>query len=110
MRQGDIWIVNLDPTEGSEQAGHRPVVIVSGDALNKSLPIAIVVPLSSSVKSYPTSVLLHPNVINGLTKETEALPFQVRTLAKDRFDRKIGTVSSIELGDIIRALFFVLTH
>ena len=110
MRQGDIWIADLDPTEGSEQAGRRPVVIISGDTLNTALQIAIVVPLSTRVKSLRGAILLQPNSTNGLDRETKAMPFQVRTLAKTRFKRKVGMVSAVELREIIQGLFVVLTH
>ena len=110
MRQGDIWLADLDPTEGSEQAGRRPVIVISGETLHNALPIAIVVPLSSRPKSYPASVLLRPNPINGLRKETEAMPFQIRTLARTRFKKRMGNVTPSELREIIKGLFLVLTH
>jgi mRNA interferase MazF len=110
MRQGDIWLADLDPTEGSEQAGRRPVVVISGDTMNSALPVAIVVPMSSQLKSYPTSVLLRPNRVNGLKKDAEALPFQVRTLAKVRFIKRIGRVTPEELRNIVKGLFVVLTY
>ena len=49
MRQGEIWNANLDPVKGSEQAGYRPVVIISGNLLNTHLPIAIVIPLTREI-------------------------------------------------------------
>ena len=110
MRQGDIWFADLDPTKGSEQAGRRPVVIISGDTMHQTLPIAIVVPLSSKLKAYPASTLLRPNATNGLRKDTYALPFQIRTLANTRFRKKIGSVTQNELREILRGLFIVLTH
>lgn len=110
MRQGDIWLADLDPTEGSEQAGRRPVVVISGDTLNSALPIAIVVPVSSKLKGYPTSVRLRPSRTNGLKTEADVLPFQVRTLAVTRFKRLIGSVTTNELRTILKGLFVVLAH
>ena len=110
MRQGDIWLADLDPTKGSEQKGRRPVVVISGNTLNSALPIAIVVPLSSKLKGYPTSVRLRPTRMNGLKTEADVLPFQVRTLATTRFKKLIGNVTANELRDIIRGLFVVMTH
>jgi|SRR3989338_696240 len=110
MRQGDIWLADLDPTKGSEQKGRRPVVVISGNTLNNALPIAIVVPLSSKLKGYPTSVRLRPTRMNGLKTEADVLPFQVRTLATTRFKKLIGNVTANELRDIIRGLFVVMTH
>ena len=110
MRQGDIWLADLDPTEGSEQKGRRPVVVISGNTLNNALPIAIVVPLSSKLKGYPTSVRLRPTRMNGLKTEADVLPFQVRTLATTRFKKLIGNVTANELREIIKGLFVVMTH
>ncbi len=110
MQQGDIWFANLNPTKGSEQAGKRPVVIVSGDTLNETLSIVIVVPITSQLKSYPTCVLLLANKISGLTKDSEAIPFQVRALSKKRLSKKIGRVTAEELREILKGLFLTLTH
>ena len=110
MRQGDIWLADLNPTEGSEQKGRRPVVVISGNTLNSALPIAIVVPLSSKLKGYPTSVRLRPTRMNGLKTEADVLPFQVRTLATTRFKKLIGNVTANELREIIKGLFVVMTH
>ena len=110
MRQGDIWLADLNPTEGSEQKGRRPVVVISGNTLNNALPIAIVVPLSSKLKGYPTSVRLRPTRMNGLKTEADVLPFQVRTLATTRFKKLIGNVTANELREIIKGLFVVMTH
>lgn len=50
MKQCEIWYANLNPTKGSEQAGLRPVVILSGNLLNQYLPIVIVAPLIRSTR------------------------------------------------------------
>jgi len=110
MRQGEIWSANLDPAKGSEQAGRRPVVIISGDTLNETLPIIIVVPITSKIKSYPTCVRLSANKTTGLTKDSEAIPFQVRAVAKNRLIKRIGNISSNELREILKGLFLALTH
>jgi mRNA interferase MazF len=109
MRQGEIWFADLEPTKGSEQAGRRPVVIISGNALNETLPIAIIVPITSKIKSYPTCVLLRKGRTSGLKKDGEAIPFQIRAVSKRRLTKKIGRVSVEELRQIIKGLFVTLT-
>lgn len=47
MRRGEIWMVNLDPTAGREQRGHRPVVIVSPEAFNRATRLPIIVPVTN---------------------------------------------------------------
>ncbi len=110
MRQGEIWYAHLDPVTGSEQGGRRPVVIVSGDTLNDALPIIIIVPLTSKIKSYPTCVLISPNRTNGLKKNAEAIPFQIRAIAKKRLAKRIGHITPSELREVIKGLFLSLTH
>jgi len=110
MRQGEIWFADLNPTKGSEQSGKRPVVIVSGDTLNDALPVVIVVPITSKIKSYPTCVLLLASKKNGLKNDSEAVPFQIRAITKKRLIRQIGHVAENELREILKGLFLALTH
>jgi len=110
MRQGEIWFANLDPVKGSEQSGSRPVVIVSGDTLNDTLPIVIVVPITSKVKSYPTCVILSASKVSGLRKDSEAMTFQIRALSKKRLTKRIGRIGGEELRGILKGLFVALTH
>ena len=110
MRQGEIWFADLNPTKGSEQAGKRPVVIVSGNTLNDALPIVIIVPITTKIKSYPTCVLLRANKMNGLKKASEAIPFQIRALAKKRLTKQTGQIAEEELREILKGLFLALTH
>ena len=110
MRQGEIWYADLNPVEGSEQGGRRPVVIISGDTLNDTLPIIIIVPLTSIIKSYPTAVLISPSRMNGLKKNAESIPFQIRTIAKKRLTKRIGHITPGELKEVIKGLFVSLTH
>ena len=110
MRQGEIWFADLNPTKGSEQSGKRPAVIVSGDTLNDTLPIVIVVPITSKIKSYPTCVLLLASKANGLKEDSEAVPFQIRAISKKRLTKRTGSVTENELREILKGLFLALTH
>lgn len=47
MKRGDIYLVSLDPTEGREQQGHRPVLIVSPDAFNQATKLPVVLPITT---------------------------------------------------------------
>jgi len=100
MKQGEIWYADLNPTKGSEQAGFRPVVIVSGDLLNTHLKIVIVCPLTTKVKGYKGNPILEPTKANSLTQKSEVLVFHIRSISKDRLVRKIGTVSKKEVNQI----------
>ena len=104
MKQGEIWYANLNPTKESEQAGYRPVVIISGNMLNSYLKVIIVVPLTTKIKQYKGNPILVPNNINGLKEESEMLVFHVRSVSKDRLVKKIGTVDSSEIDLTIETL------
>ena len=97
MRQKEIWFANLNPTKGSEQAGYRPVVILSGNLLNKYLQIVIVAPLTTKIKNYKGNPILEPNFKNGLTNVSEILVFHIRSILKDRLVSKIGEIDEVEM-------------
>jgi mRNA interferase MazF len=110
MKQGEIWFANLKPTRGREQSGLRPVVVISGNAMNDHLDICIVCPLTTSIKNYPGSVVLKRNKANGLRHDSEVLAFQVRTLSKERLTRRTGAITSGQLAEIKSGLMDVLTY
>jgi len=82
----NIYWANLNPTVGREQAGHRPVLVISNDIENQ-MDIVTVIPITSRKKGrkvYPNEVLM---TLNG--KEAILLSHQVRTISKQRLDKKI---------------------
>jgi mRNA interferase MazF len=108
VRQREIWYAQLNPVKGSEQAGKRPVVVVSGNTMNETLPVSIVCPLSSSIKEYPGCVRIKANKESGLKSDSEVITFQIRTLAHARLTKKIGTVTVSELRAIMQGLQEIL--
>jgi mRNA interferase MazF len=110
MRRGEIYDARLDPTEGSEQAGTRPVVIVSRDAINAVSPVIIVVPCTTyraARRLYPSQVLLRaPD--GGLDSDSVALGEQVRALTTSRVGRRRGQLSPEALTQLDRALLIAL--
>ena len=82
MQRGDIYFVNLNPVQGREQAGQRPVLVLSIDAIN-SLPLVVTVVVGTKgenvTRDYPTNVRLSPTE-SGLPMETVFLCFQLRSL------------------------------
>jgi len=110
MRQRDIFLVDLNPVIGSEQKGVRPVVIISGNAMNDHLNICIVCPLSTRIKKFAGCVVLEKDNMNKLDTDSEVITFQVRTLSKKRLIRKIGEISQIQLQEIKTGLVGVLTY
>ena len=110
MKQGEIWIADLNPVRGFEQKGMRPVVIISGNAMNENLGISIVCPLSSKVKNYAGCVVLDPDSNNKLDKKSEIISFQVRTIYQSRMSKKIGTISKEQIEKIKTGLNEILKY
>ena len=108
MKQGEIWLADLNPAKGSEQAGFRPAVIISGNLLNQYLPIVIVMPLTSSIKRYKGNPVLSPDKTNGLKNESEILVFHIRSVSKDRLIKLIGRIENVELELILKTLNDIL--
>ena len=110
MKQAEIWYADLNPVKGSEQAGYRPLVIISGDLLNTYLPIVIACPLTTKVKNYKGNVVLEPSQENGLEKTSEVLVFHIRSVSKERLIRKIGHITVEELEKIKTGLDDILRY
>jgi mRNA interferase MazF len=98
MKQGEIWYANLNPTEGSEQAGFRPVLIVSGNLANTYAPVVVCCPLTTKLKHYKGNPVLEPNRQNNLSAQSEVMVIHIRSLAKNRLTSMIGKVTSAELA------------
>ena len=109
MKQREIWQADLNPAKGSEQAGFRPVVIISGNLLNQYLNVVIVCPLTTKVKNYKGHVVLQPNTENGLSSPSEILNFHVRSISKDRLVKKLGAITQKELELTKKGLNEILT-
>lgn len=106
MMRGDVYDARLSPTEGSEQAGMRPVIIVSRNAINQHSPVIVVVPLTDAAnlkRTYPSDVLIRQPE-GGLTLDSVALTGQVRAIAKTRLLRRRGALSSEAVEQVARAL------
>ncbi len=111
MRRGDIWLINLDPTIGAEIKKTRPAVIVNDDAVG-ILPLKVIVPVTEWQDRYavaPWLVQLESNATNGLDKPSAADAFQVRSVAQERFVRRLGQLSDTAMQEITKALAIVLS-
>ncbi len=110
MKRGDVFAARLDPTEGSEQAGTRPVIVVSRNAINHASPVVVVVPCTSfkaGRRIYPSQVLLRASE-GGLKADSIALADQVRAISKSRLAARWGTLSGRSLSLVDRALLITL--
>jgi mRNA interferase MazF len=110
VQRGDVFRANLTPTEGAEQDGVRPVLVVSRDAINRSIPLVVVVPLTDAAnktKTYPSHVRFKAGCA-GLTMESIALCEQIRAISKTRLKSKMGTLNRAEMTSIEAALKITL--
>lgn len=105
LRPGDVWLADLKPVIGSEQAGRRPVVIVSGP-LHLALPHAVVfvVPITSRDRRLRHQIPVSSQS-SGLSKlPSFTRPEDTRAVAYQRLDHRLGAVTPDELAAIRRIL------
>ncbi len=100
MRQGEIWNVNFNPVKGSEQAGFRPVLIISGNMMNTYLKVIIVCPLTTKVRPFKGNLVLDPTSKNGLKEQSEVLIFHMRSISKERFVERLGKIDTNEVETV----------
>ncbi len=111
IARGDIYFVNLNPVQGREQAGQRPVVVLSIDAIDR-LPLVVTVVVGTKgdnmPRDYPTNVRVAP-VDSGLPLETVFLCFQLRSLDPHRFPaERAGRLNAAALEQIEAAVRYCL--
>ena len=111
IQRGDIYFVDLNPVQGREQAGQRPVLVLSIDAINR-LPLVVTVVVGTNganiTRDYPTNVRVAP-ADSGLPLETVFLCFQIRSLDASRFSSTpAGRVSGPVLEQIEDAARYCL--
>lgn len=94
VKRGDIYYANLSPVVGSEQGGHRPVLVIQNDVGNKYSPTVIVAAITSQISKakLPTHVEISAKQFN-LDKDSVILLEQLRTIDKRRLKDKITHLS-----------------
>jgi mRNA interferase MazF len=117
ISRGQIYFVNLSPTHGREQAGKRPVLVVSANAINCQ-PLVVTVVVGTDAKNvprdYPTNVRVTAKE-TGLPRDTVFLCFHIRSLDPARFfdpsahrPNLAGTLPPTRMAEVDQALRFVL--
>lgn len=116
VQQGEIYWVNIpeEQTEGSEQFGRRPCIVMSRTAVNKTVKTVVVVPLSTSIENQPAYRVMIP--ISEITKDPSsgsqlklcvAKTDQVRVIDKSRLEQKLGRLSQTATIAVGHGLAFV---
>ena len=103
VKRFDIFLISLDPTVGSEIQKTRPCLIISPDEMNRHIKTAIVAPLTSTGKDYPTRV-----PCKFKKKQGWIVLDQIRTIDKSKLIKKIGTIdpkAQLEVISTLQELF-----
>ena len=105
VRRGDVYIVELDPSRGSELKKTRPSVIIQNDVDNRYSPVTIIAPVTSKfdAKLYPTEVLIKAGE-GGLKTDSVVLLNQIRVVDKRRLGRRLGTLHPSTIALVNEAL------
>jgi mRNA interferase MazF len=109
MKRGDVYLADLDPTKGSEQAGRRPVVIIEDDRLIAATLTVVVIPITTNLKMQylPTGVLI-PAGEGGLRRDSVAICHQIRALDKQGLLDHWGNLPASRLAEVERAVLRTL--
>jgi mRNA interferase MazF len=107
--RGEIRWASLDPTLGREQAGHRPVVILSHDVFNERSETVIALAITSKEPrvGFPLAMEIRAR---GLTKRSWVKISQVRTISIERLGKKLARVAEEDLANIIEGLNEIIAH
>jgi len=105
--RGEIWLVNLDPVRGHEQAGSRPCVIVSDDLYNRG-PSGkhILLPITSKYKGIPYHIEVRPPE-GGLRSKSYVMCDDVRSVSRERLSKRLGSLTARSMSlaeDSLRVL------
>jgi mRNA interferase MazF len=104
--RGDIYLADLNPSRGSEQAGIRPVILVQRQNLERFTRTVVVIPVTTNLRrAQVPGTMLIPAGEGGLSQESVALCYQIVVIDKQRLQRQLGTLSAIylqRLGDALR--------
>lgn len=105
LKRGDIFFAELNPVQGSEQGGVRPVLVVQNDVGNNFSPTTIILPITSKLSKakLPTHVALSRRE-SGLSRDSVVLAEQIRTIDKVRLQQKVATLNEITMSRINEAM------
>ena len=105
LKRGEVWLANLNPAQGSEQAGIRPIIIFQNDIVSQFSTTTIAIPLTTNQRraSLPICMLIRQGD-GGLSQDSVALCFQIRVLDKTRLIQRLGllrTETIAQLEDVV---------
>jgi mRNA interferase MazF len=109
VKRGEVWLADLSPTRGTEQAGVRPVVVVQTDRANPHSPHTIIAPFTTRIhRNLLPSHVLVPAGEGGLTQDSVALAEQIRVVDQGRLIKHLGLLSPARMHEVADALRAIL--
>lgn len=111
VERGEIWLANLDPTKGSEQAGTRPIIIFQENTISKFTSTIITIPLTTNLRraALPSCLLISIGQ-GGLNQDSVALCHQLRVLDKTRLIKRLGQLDINAIAGLERIVLFTLGY
>ena len=100
----DVYLINLDPTQGSEIKKTRPCLVISPDEMNRFISTVIVAPMTTKGRDYPTRVTCE---FQG--KQGQIVLDQIRTVDKSRLIRKLGKIDKNSQTEVLAILTEMFT-
>ena len=108
VKRGEVWLADLNPIRGSEQAGTRPVLVFQNDVISK-YTTTLTIPLTTNLRRAPLpSCVRISKGEGGLTSNSVALCHQLRVLDKTRLLKRLGTVNQQPISTIEDCLKFTM--
>ncbi|HEV3237703.1 MAG TPA: type II toxin-antitoxin system PemK/MazF family toxin [Gemmataceae bacterium] len=103
MQRGEVWRVRLPPAAGRTQAGERPAVVIQNEPFLTSLPTVLIVPFTSKLaaRRFAGTLVIQPDVQNGLSAPSVALVFQLSAQDKRNFLYRLGELDSQSMDQIL---------
>jgi mRNA interferase MazF len=110
-QRGEVWLADLNPTQGSEQAGIRPIIIFQNNVVSDFSTTIITIPLSTNQRRAALPIcLLIERGNGGLSKNSVALCFQMRVLDKTRLIQKLGQLNPEIISQLEEVVLLTLGY
>jgi mRNA interferase MazF len=109
IRRGDVFLVDLNPTVGAEQAGIRPALVVQIDRANEASPHTVIVPFTTRIRDVklPSHVRI-PAGVGGLGEDSVLLCEQIRVIDRRRLVHRMGSLGDEYLREVDAAIKVIL--
>lgn len=109
VARGDIFLADLNPVVGTEQAGVRPVLVIQIDKANKISPHTIIIPFTTKIREaiLPSHAKI-PKEIGGLKEDSVLLCEQIRVIDKRRLLKKLGSLNEYYMDEVMKSLMVIL--